>query len=102
MDHLEDPFMSDWDRLEKLPEGTVTSAYLSFEELLDTETVFNHFKDEELQLLWLAVDTGVEAADKDGAYSMVREPVGFPSVPIWHEDDFILDFREEKKGFLGS
>lgn len=89
--------VSDWDRLEKLPEGTVASAWLSFTELIETEKVFELFEDRDLEILWLAVDTGLEE-EREGP---VFEPIGFPGYPIWHEDDMILDSREEKKGFLG-
>jgi len=92
---------SDWDRLEKLPEGTVASAYISFAELMDTETVFDHMEDKELSLLWLAVDSGFESPEDDD-FIAIHEPLGFPAHPIWHDDDFILESREENIGFLGS
>lgn len=49
-----------WNTLEKLPEGTVTEAYITFNKLYDTDEVFNIFKDKNLDLLWLAVDTGIK------------------------------------------
>ncbi|MRH41380.1 hypothetical protein GH741_01675 [Aquibacillus halophilus] len=93
--------MSDWDQLEQLPEGTVVSAYLSFSELIETEDVFPLFEEKNLDLLWLAVDTGEEEiVEPEG---MIFEPVGFPSHPIWHDDDMVLQSREvEKTGFLGK
>ena len=33
---------------------------------------------------------------------VILEPIGFPSYPIWHADDMILDSREEEKGLFGS
>src|SRR5699024_5321378 len=95
-----DEFESDWERLEKLPEGTVASAYISFTDLVDTGTSFNYLVNKDLELIWLAVDTGVELDDEwyDG---VVLDPFGFPAHPIWHDDDFILHSREEQKGFLG-
>ncbi len=49
-----------WNTLEKLPEGTVTEAYITFNKLYETDEVLNMFKDKDLDLLWLAVDTGVK------------------------------------------
>ncbi len=89
---------SDWKRLEQLPEGTVVSAYLSFPELIDTEKVFQLFEGRNMDLIWFAVATGLE--EKDGG--RVFEPIGFPSHPIWHDNDMILDSREEEKGLFGS
>ncbi|MDQ0271669.1 anti-sigma factor [Cytobacillus purgationiresistens] len=91
--------MSGWDRLKNLPEGTVVSAYVSFAELLDTDQVFQNFNGKEMKLLWLAVDTGSEGNDDHGS---IFEPFGFPNYPIWHDDDMILDSREEEKGLFGS
>ncbi|MCM3111337.1 anti-sigma factor [Lederbergia lenta] len=91
--------MSEWDKLEKLPEGTVVSAYLSFNELVETTEVFNRFGEKDLNIVWLAVDTGVEGKD-DWDHGVVFDPIGFSEYPIWHDDDMILDSREETKGFL--
>lgn len=88
--------MSEWDRLEKLPEGTVVSAYVSFNKLESTDKVFNLLGNKDFDITWFAVDTGVEGKE-DGA---IIDPIGFPSTPIWHEDDMKLDSREETKGFL--
>lgn len=90
---------SDWDRLEKLPAGTVTSAYISFPELYDTKTVFDYIDGKDLELLWLAVDSGQEVPE-DEFDIVIFNPIGFPANPIWHDDDFTLDSREETKGFL--
>jgi hypothetical protein len=49
-----------WNTLEKLPEGTVTEAYITFNKLYETDEVFNMFKDKDMDLLWLAVDTGMK------------------------------------------
>ena len=89
---------SDWKRLEQLPEGTVVSAYLSFTELLETEKVFQLFEGRDMDLIWFAVDTGLEEKDE----GIIFEPIGFPNCPIWHDDDMILDSREEEKGLFGS
>jgi hypothetical protein len=65
-----------WSRLDKLPEGTVAEAYITFSKLYETDEVLEMFKNKNLKLLWLAVYTGIQ-----------KEPntyyVGFP-----HKDDF--------------
>lgn len=88
--------VSDWNQLERLPEGTVVSAYVSFSELLETREVEAMFTDREMHLLWMAVDTGVEVIRDLG---WVSHPIGFPSSPIWHDDDMILESREESGSF---
>lgn len=90
---------SDWEKLEKLPEGTVASAFISFKELLDTNEIFNQFSEKNLDIIWFAVDTGVEGEDERN-HGVVLGPIGFPSIPLWHDDDMILESREESKGFL--
>jgi hypothetical protein len=88
---------SGWERLKKVPEGTVVSAYVSFTDLLETEEVFSLFEAKDMRLIWLAVDTGFEKKEE-----AIFEPIGFPSEPIWHEDDMIVDFQQEEKGFFGT
>lgn len=92
---------SDWNRLEKLPEGTVVSAFVSLAELTETKQVFHLLEGKDLQLLWLAVNTGKEGKliRHEG---IIFDPIGFPSSPIWHEDDMIIDSRKEEKGLFGS
>jgi hypothetical protein len=67
-----------WKTLEKLPEGTVAEAYISFKELYETEEVFSIFKDKDMELLWLAVDTGVS---KDNRNTVL----GFPHTERFEE-----------------
>ncbi|WP_018932145.1 anti-sigma factor [Gracilibacillus lacisalsi] len=93
--------ISDWNQLEKLPEGTVTSAYVSFSNLMETEEVMKLFSGKNIDLLWLAVDLGAENVDKQ-AEGAIFETIGFPSFPIWHDDDMILHDRKEEKGSFGS
>ncbi|SFE30820.1 Sigma factor regulator C-terminal [Lentibacillus persicus] len=33
---------------------------------------------------------------------MFFDPIGFPSTPIWHEDNMITQSREEEDGLFGS
>lgn len=93
--------MSDWNRLSHLPKGTVVTAFISFNKLVDTETIFDHFSNNNFSIVWLALDTGVEG--KDGNYGgMVLDPIGFPPFPIWHDDDMIQDFYEEEGTFFNK
>jgi hypothetical protein len=92
--------MSDWDRLEALPEGTVASAYVSFDRLMETREVLDAFAGKDLDLLWLAVDTG-EAYDGPHAGAAYL-PLGFPRYPIWHDDDFIVTEESEQRGRFGG
>jgi hypothetical protein len=82
----------DWDQLEKLPEGTVVSAYVSFAELMESKEVEAYFLEKEMDLLWLGVDTGLGANDSHG---LIFEPIGFPSYPIWHADDMTIDSQQK-------
>src|SRR5690625_3488422 len=97
--HSDESFSSDWEQLEHLPEGTVVSAYITFNDLLSTDTVLDLFLEKEIELLWLAVDNGKPLEEDYGA---VFNPVGFPSSPIWHDDDMIVDFQETEEGFFGT
>ncbi|UOQ87402.1 anti-sigma factor [Gracilibacillus salinarum] len=93
--------MSDWNQLENLSEGTVVSGYVSFSELLETKEVFDLLEGKNIDLLWLAVDTGGE--DKVPTKGTIFDPIGFPSFPIWHDDDFIVtEHSEEDSGWLGG
>ena len=92
---------SDWNMLGKLPEGTVVSAYVSLAELTDTKQVFKLVEGKDLRLIWLAVDTGKEGK-KSRHEGIIFDPIGFPSSPIWHDDDMILDSREVEKGLFSS
>jgi hypothetical protein len=53
-----DPTM--WNTLEKLHEGTVAEAYITFNKLYETQEVLDIFKNKDMDLLWLAVDTGTK------------------------------------------
>ncbi|MEK3890643.1 anti-sigma factor [Bacillus sp. FSL K6-3431] len=87
--------MAEWDRLKKLPEGTVVSAYLSFNKLVETSDVFQQFADMNFDITWFTVDTGIEGRD-----DWYGDFIGFPASPIWHDDDMIRGSREEQKDFL--
>jgi len=93
--HPNEQYVSDeftnWDRLEKLPEGTVAETYISFDKFYETDEVLKKFIDRDVDLLWFAVDTG-----KDKEY--IHNAIGFPYYPIWHHDDWILGNRTVEKG----
>lgn len=91
---LENKWMdSEWERFEKLPEGTVSEVYLSLDKFYETDEILKKFIDKDVDLLWFAVDTGNEE-------KMITNPIGFPEAPIWHSDDYILESREEKGNFF--
>ncbi|MBS4209028.1 anti-sigma factor [Bacillus sp. FJAT-50079] len=94
-----DPDMSEWDKLEQLPEGTVVSAYISFDQLMETSAVFDQFGEKDLDIIWFAVDTGVEGKE-EWDHGTVFNPIGFPEFPLWHDNDMIAGPRDEQKGFL--
>lgn len=87
----------DWAKLEKLPEGTVAEAYLSFDKFYTTGDVLNKFKDKNMQPVWFVVDTGFDDVDTHSMASFI----GFPYQPIWHPDDMTVTNRTyEKKGLF--
>lgn len=86
-------YPQEWNTLDKLHEGTVAEAFLKFDGSYSTDEALNKFKDKNLDLLWLAVDTGFK---KDDEY-FFPDPIGFPYQPMWHQDDYTVDHREVKK-----
>lgn len=92
----------DWSRLEKLPEGTVAEAYVSFNRFFSTDELLKQFENRNMEPVWFAVDTGPNDrfGDHDG---VITDPVGFPSYPVWHHDDLTLtSYQEEKRGWFGK
>lgn len=91
----------EWRRLEKLPDGTVAEAYVSYDLLYKTDELLQQFRDKQLEPLWFAVDNGVHGAghDNDG---IVVDPIGFPSLPLWHPDDGKVTRNETSRGLWGS
>ncbi|RAV22918.1 anti-sigma factor [Paenibacillus contaminans] len=91
----------DWATLEKLPEGTVAEAFLSFGKLFETDELLGLFENKNLQPLWFAADTGPDSWRNDSG--VVPDPVGFPYWPVWHESDRKVDYyKEEKSGWFGK
>ena len=92
----------DWSRLEKLPEGTVAEAYVSFNRFFTTDELLKQFEDRNMEAVWFAVDTGPEDrfGDHDG---VITDPVGFPSYPVWHHDDYtVTTYQEQKRDGLAK
>lgn len=91
----------EWIKLEKLPEGTVSEVYVSLDKFYGTGEILGKFKDKDINPLWFAVDTGFDKAEP-GLSDQIVYPIGFPSNPIWHNDDWTLvSSKEEKTGIIG-
>ncbi len=90
----------EWSKLEKLPEGTVTEAALSFDRMFTTDELLQQFKNKNMTPVWFAADTGLEKTSEE---SIVWNPVGFPYRPVWHHDDIrITSYKEQKSGWFGK
>ncbi|WP_339147065.1 MULTISPECIES: anti sigma factor C-terminal domain-containing protein [unclassified Sutcliffiella] len=88
---------SEWERLEMLPEGTVATAFITFDEIMSTEKVFEHFQGKDLDLIWFPVDI---PNDRDNYYPISN--IGFPNYPIFHSEDWTLTSRAEERSLFGS
>lgn len=89
---------SEWERLEKLPEGTVAEAYLSFNKLYTTDETLKKFEAKNLQPVWFVADTGSQTRG-----SFRNDLLGFPYQPIWHKDDMkVIQESKEKRGWFGG
>ncbi|SET70689.1 Putative zinc-finger [Natronincola peptidivorans] len=68
-----------WETLEILPEGTVSELAVSFDKSYTLEEVFDIFEGYDLDLLWFAVETGIETDLATGPYLSVMDGLmGFP------------------------
>ncbi|WP_151732931.1 anti-sigma factor [Paenibacillus tengchongensis] len=86
----------EWERLEKLPEGTVAEAYLSFDQLYGTDELLKKLEPLNVLPVWFAADDGTSAQN-----GVVTTPLGFPYHPIWHADDMTVQARTtEKSGWF--
>ncbi|MGO4540251.1 anti sigma factor C-terminal domain-containing protein [Paenibacillus sp. 2TAB19] len=81
-------------KLSSLPEGTVAEVYVSFDRMYSTDEALKLFEGKDMEPVWLAVYTG-EAGEEGTA--AVRHPVGFPTMPMWHEEDGYTTVYEERK-----
>ncbi|MEH7352942.1 anti sigma factor C-terminal domain-containing protein [Neobacillus drentensis] len=66
-----------WDILNKIPDGTVAEVYVSLNELMKPEDLKNSLP-ENMELRWLAVDTGMEVTQED-AEGVPITPLGYPA-----------------------
>lgn len=64
-----------WNTLDKLPEGTVSEAYLTLGRLYETDEILKKFENKDLSLLWLGVDTGLSRSE---TYT-IDGVLGFPN-----------------------
>jgi hypothetical protein len=91
----------DWATLEKLPEGTVTEAFVSLDKRYTTDELLQKFNGKNMTPVWFAAYTGQER--KLGDAELVMNPVGFPAYPLWHAEDMQVTSRsEEKRGWFGK
>lgn len=80
---------SQWEQLEKLPEGTVATAYVTLSENLSAEEIVELLSEKDLRLLWLALEL-----DSLNSYT---QPVGVPI--IFHKDFSDDDTSEQTEGY---
>ncbi|MBU8919614.1 anti-sigma factor [Bacillus sp. FJAT-29953] len=66
-----------WDILNKLPDGTVAEVYVSLNELMKPDVLQKQLP-KNMELRWLAVDTGMEAAQVDKGGVPIT-PLGYPA-----------------------
>ena len=90
----------EWQILEKLPEGTVTEAYISFNRLYEIDEILGEFENLNLHPVWLAVDTGREGKDIE-RFGPSR-PLGFPWQTLWHPDDWKLIERTVERNTVSE
>lgn len=56
------------------------------------------FEPKNLQPLWFAADTGPRTRQP-----VVNDPLGFPYMPIWHDDDMkVTQESKQKRGWFGG
>lgn len=70
-------FNSEWSMLKGLPEGTVSEVYLSLRETMTKEELMKMMPSD-VEVRWLAVDTGVEEDMLDSGGNVVS-PIGYPA-----------------------
>ncbi|WP_152657062.1 anti-sigma factor [Oceanobacillus sp. CFH 90083] len=66
-----------WEQLQNVSEGTVTEAFLSLDRSYTSEEIEEIISDYDVDLVWNAVDTGVEKemVDEEGRFVT---PIGYP------------------------
>ncbi|CAM4272636.1 hypothetical protein FHS16_002067 [Paenibacillus endophyticus] len=86
---------NEWARLEKLPEGSVAEAYVSLDHYYEQSDVLSKFDGKEMELVWYAVRTAVEGSET--GEQAVWNPLGFPSIPLYHHDKSGLQTDDYKQ-----
>ncbi|WML42091.1 anti-sigma factor [Neobacillus sp. OS1-2] len=66
-----------WDMLNKLPDGTVAEVYISLNDVMKPKEL-NKILPKDMELRWLAVDTGMDAAQVDDEGVPIT-PLGYPA-----------------------
>lgn len=98
-ENTSDEGTSDWDMLEKLPEGTVSEVYISLDRLYGTDEILKEIP-QDITPAWFAVDTGF---DNPSSGSSIGDVIGFPYEPLWHSGDWtVTNRKEENKGLSGK
>ncbi|MBA2176233.1 anti-sigma factor [Halobacillus locisalis] len=69
-----------WDKLEKLPEGTVSELYVSLEGTYSPTEMRGVLEDVSAEWIWYAIDTGLEAEGKSSEGGFLP-PIGYPAKP---------------------
>lgn len=83
----------DWSVLDKLPEGTVSEAYLSLDQLFTTDELLLKLKDfGKITHTWLAVDIGLNKYGEP-----FTQAIGFPYQTNWLRSEMTVVQLEEKK-----
>lgn len=67
-----------WSNLEILPEGTVSELAVSFDQSYSLDEVYQLFSGYDVELLWFAVNTGVESVLRNTHISTINGLWGFP------------------------
>ncbi|WP_282940105.1 anti-sigma factor [Paenibacillus sp. RC67] len=92
---------SEWSRLEKLPEGTVSEVFVSLDRYYTTDELLTLLENKNMDPVWFAAYTDQER--RNGDDTAVMAPVGFPFYPIWHKKDMKVDsYTEQKTGWFSK
>ncbi|MEQ8175689.1 MAG: anti-sigma factor [Syntrophomonadaceae bacterium] len=92
------PTPGGWEKLDKLPEGTVAEVYLSLDRNYSTDEILKKFSDRDMQPVWFAVDTGFDNREEQHGLERV---VGFPYEPVWHYNEMTFGQQSvAKQGWL--
>jgi hypothetical protein len=88
----------EWERLDKLPEGTVAEVSLSLDRLYSTDELLKKLEPLNVLPVWFAVDDGQNTDEL-----MVSSPLGFPYRTIWLAEEMkVQKVSTEKRGWFTS